>query len=83
MKQSLAGDLLDTENMNWTIVNDDVMGGQSKSRIYWLEEESVIRFEGVLSLKNNGGFASIRSVLDRKYLSGAKSICIDIEFCVE
>lgn len=45
----------------WNIVNDTVMGGRSSSKIINLENGGV-RFLGRLSLENNGGFASIRSV---------------------
>ena len=44
---------------DWMIVNDGVMGGLSKSKAT-LTENSLI-FKGSLSLRNNGGFASIRS----------------------
>ena len=40
------------------IVNDDVMGGRSDSR-FLIDPEGVI-FEGMVSLENNGGFASVR-----------------------
>ena len=40
----------------WTIVNDGVMGGLSRSRILVSDERTVV-FEGRLSLENNGGFA--------------------------
>jgi len=79
MKESLAGDLLVAENDNWFVVNDDVMGGRSKSKVIWLSEQNTLRFEGLLSLKNNGGFASIRSVLKANYFSDAKHICIDVK----
>jgi hypothetical protein len=45
----------------WVIVNDDVMGGLSKSELR-LSGEGTAIFEGTLSLENNGGFASVRSV---------------------
>ena len=44
----------------WQIVNDGVMGGRSSSRVE-LASEGEMRFSGVLSLANNGGFASTRS----------------------
>ena len=44
---------------NWYIVNDDVMGGISKSYLSINEEKNLI-FNGYLSLENNGGFASSR-----------------------
>ena len=40
------------------IVNDDVMGGRSNSR-FVMDPEGVI-FDGMVSLENNGGFASVR-----------------------
>lgn len=44
----------------WQVVNDGVMGGISQSRIRPLEAGHAV-FEGVVSLENNGGFASIRT----------------------
>jgi monofunctional biosynthetic peptidoglycan transglycosylase len=41
------------------VVNDGVMGGVSNSRISYDSEGAV--FEGVVSLDNGGGFASVRS----------------------
>ena len=56
-------DLINPENNigvnNWSIVNDDVMGGISKSFLSINEDENLI-FKGYLSLENNGGFASSR-----------------------
>ncbi len=40
------------------IVNDDVMGGRSGSRI--VADSQGLIFSGVISLENNGGFASAR-----------------------
>ena len=45
---------------NWQIVNDGVMGGRSSSRVD-MEKDGEMKFSGVLSLANNGGFASTRS----------------------
>ena len=44
----------------WFSLNDDVMGGISTSRLV-STEEGTARFEGALSLENNGGFATVRS----------------------
>ena len=41
---------------NWNIVNDDVMGGISRSSLSMNDENNLI-FSGYLSLENNGGFA--------------------------
>lgn len=45
----------------WTIINDGVMGGLSESKAK-LTAEAVL-FSGTVSLKNNGGFVSLRSAL--------------------
>ena len=52
---------------DWRIVNDDVMGGRSTSQAY-LAENSML-FKGVVSLENNGGFASVRSPIETLDLS--------------
>lgn len=49
----------------WQIVNDGVMGGLSSSQASVVKTnsgENVLRFTGNLSLENNGGFASVRSL---------------------
>jgi hypothetical protein len=45
----------------WQIVNDGVMGGLSSSEIVYSENNTII-FKGTVSLENNGGFASARTV---------------------
>jgi hypothetical protein len=56
--------LLDSQIMKndnrWRIVNDDVMGGSSSSQVSVNQEDKIV-FSGKVSLKNNGGFASLRS----------------------
>ena len=47
----------------WRIVDDVVMGGISRSRITTPSEATGL-FAGELSLENNGGFASARTMLD-------------------
>ena len=44
----------------WQAVNDGVMGGVSDGR-FRLTPEGTLEFSGVLSLENNGGFASVRT----------------------
>lgn len=44
----------------WRPVNDTVMGGRSRSTAQ-KAETGPLRFTGILSLENNGGFASLRS----------------------
>ena len=58
----LAAPLLDFSSpdvvQTFRVVNDVVMGGVSTSRLRSTDDGMV--FEGVLSLENNGGFASFR-----------------------
>jgi hypothetical protein len=44
---------------NWKVVNDGVMGGESKSQFY-LNDKGHGTFEGEISLENNGGFCSVK-----------------------
>jgi hypothetical protein len=55
----LNSSIMKTEDQ-WRIVNDDVMGGLSSSKVS-ISEEGKILFSGKVSLENNGGFASLRS----------------------
>ena len=67
----------DTNNLlNWNIVNDTVMGGRSQARLE-LKRGSYANFNGYLSLKNNGGFSSIRAYYPPD-LANVKSILIKI-----
>lgn len=44
----------------WQTVNDGVMGGVSEGK-FRITENKTMEFFGMLSLENNGGFASVRS----------------------
>jgi monofunctional biosynthetic peptidoglycan transglycosylase len=61
-----AGLLLPSTEVNavprWYIVNDSVMGGLSTSQIY--EKNNNLIFSGTVSLENNGGFASVRAIIN-------------------
>ena len=63
---------------NWYIVNDDVMGGISKSYLSINQEKNLI-FNGYLSLENNGGFASSRLSFNKETLTGIKSFKMRIK----
>ena len=66
-------------NLNgWTIVNDDVMGGISKSTLK-LNKEGFGVFEGRISTAYNGGFASVRYDCKRIYTKNNNSIKLNIK----
>ena len=60
---------------NWRIVNDDVMGGYSVST-WSVQDTNVGIFEGVVSLRNNGGFASVRSPFKNELFKDAVGVKI-------
>ena len=49
------------EEPAWSIVNDTVMGGVSRSMVEVDTDKKRLTFSGTVSLDNNGGFASTRS----------------------
>ena len=63
--------------LDWQIVNDNVMGGVSKSSMYFRDDETAT-FYGDVSLQNNGGFASIRAYYGSS-LEGVKTISIRVK----
>lgn len=48
------------DSPRWRTVNDTVMGGVSSSSATMIKD-GLVRFSGILSLDNNGGFTSIRA----------------------
>ena len=60
---------------NWFIVNDDVMGGVSKSNLF-LDDEGNGIFKGRISTLNSGGFASVRFNCGRVFTKNKKNIFI-------
>ena len=50
----------ENSDMRWGIVNDGVMGGLSEGKVTFTDE-GTMRFAGKLSLKNNGGFSTVRT----------------------
>lgn len=52
-------DFSNTVSNSWQIVNDNVMGGISRST-FRMHNDGYAVFSGTLSLENNGGFASVR-----------------------
>lgn len=57
----------------WVPVNDGVMGGLSQSSLT-SDGDSSARFEGRVSLENNGGFASVRHRLRQPPPEGSRQI---------
>ncbi len=66
-----------TNDPAWQVVNDGVMGGVSTSQFQRLTNGGAL-FSGVVSLKNNGGFASVRSARVGENLSGLEAFVIRV-----
>ena len=65
-----------TNTAAWQVVNDDVMGGVSTSSFRLTNGAAV--FQGEVSLENNGGFASVRSLPARHDLAGCDAFVIRV-----
>lgn len=66
-----------SELKKWITVNDTVMGGVSQSRVS-IDKDN-LRFSGLLSLRNNGGFASTRRVAPPLNWSSERRVFITVE----
>ena len=63
---------------NWRIVNDDVMGGISTSS-FKLSKAGHGIFQGDVSTENNGGFASVRYIMDEINIKESTTIKIKVK----
>lgn len=72
-------DFSTTSNLkNWRIVDDGVMGGRSNGN-FSINEEGYGEFSGVISLKNNGGFSSVRYNFEKVSVSENSKVCIKLK----
>lgn len=67
----------ESEKLAWRIVDDGVMGGLSKGQ-HLVSEDGILRFFGTLSLKNNGGFSSLRTDPVQLDLSEAEGVTLRV-----
>jgi len=67
----------DDEIALWGPVDDGVMGGVSRSR-FSRAAASVARFSGHVSLENNGGFASVRTLARAWPTAGADALVLRV-----
>jgi hypothetical protein len=64
-------------SLPWQVIDDGVMGGRSASKAETTPAGTLL-FRGHVSLENNGGFASIRSVPARHDLGSATGIVLRV-----
>ncbi len=65
-----------SDSSRWVAVNDGVMGGRSRGGPEIVA--GTLRFAGVLSLENNGGFSSVRTVGRDFDLTGAAAVALRV-----
>ena len=63
---------------NWLVVNDGVMGGLSQSEIVLTGSNTAV-FQGTVSLENNGGFSSTRTIPQVYNLTGYDGIIVRLK----
>lgn len=63
----------EAESLGWRVVDDGVMGGLSKGNLA-VTKEGLLKFNGNLSLENNGGFSSLRTDRLKMDLSAAEGL---------
>ena len=66
----------DPSEPRWVAVNDGVMGGRSRGEP--TIKDRVLEFSGTLSLANNGGFSSVRTVEYAVSLSGYDAVILRV-----
>lgn len=65
-------------DQGWRSVNDDVMGGISQGRMIFNASQQTASFAGALSLQNNGGFSTVRSVDRDLGLTGFEGLILRV-----
>jgi hypothetical protein len=68
----------DNLGLNWTLINDSVMGGLSTSQITRIEDNKYIRFSGFISLSKNAGFAIANTAVTPNYFSDCNRLSIKV-----
>jgi monofunctional biosynthetic peptidoglycan transglycosylase len=74
---SLLIDFKSGNGREWFVINDVVMGGVSKGSIQFTDRGTGV-FAGMLSMDNNGGFASVRTAFDSRDLSPYAGLAIRV-----
>ncbi|MFZ9936227.1 MAG: CIA30 family protein [Luteolibacter sp.] len=64
--------------LNWRVVDDGVMGGLSQGQ-HEIGKDGTLRFFGMLSLENNGGFSSLQSGNVKLDLGAAEGVILRVK----
>ena len=78
-KEKIIFDFASTQTSGkWSTINDVVMGGISNSN-FKINSDNTATFSGNVSLENNGGFASVRTLPQDFNLDGFSGITIKVK----
>lgn len=66
---------LEGSPLSWQAIDDRVMGGLSKSELV-LAPQGFSSFQGVVSLAQGGGFASVRAPLPQPFVEGSQALYV-------
>jgi monofunctional biosynthetic peptidoglycan transglycosylase len=70
-------DFREASASDWIVVNDGVMGGLSQSE-FSDSGEGYASFQGVMSLENNGGFASVRALVPARLPESTQAVVLRV-----
>ena len=68
----------ETNISDWNIVDDGVMGGKSQGN-FELNNQGYAKFSGFVSLKNNGGFSSVRCRIQKENVEQFQQVVLKIK----
>jgi monofunctional biosynthetic peptidoglycan transglycosylase len=72
---AMTSAVMELDAERWWSINDGVMGGVSAGGMRQTDEG--LRFSGELSLENNGGFSSVRSLVEQD-LTGVTHVQLEV-----
>lgn len=77
-KELILENFSPVNHLEWQIINDGVMGGLSESR-FKINPNQTADFWGHVSLENNGGFASVRALLNEPASGNFRKILLRVK----
>lgn len=67
-----------SNSLQWSVINDTVMGGVSNSSVFINKEKQLV-FEGEVSTKNNGGFAMVKTLTNVRFTERNQYVVVKLK----
>ena len=79
-KISILDDFVSSENLRWSFVTDQVMGGVSTGtfKIISNSQASFLQMKGNVSTENNGGFIQVRTSIGKSEAEKSKGVVLTL-----